>query len=657
MNKTFYPKLALTNIRKHGKLYFPYLLTCTFTIAFFYIMDFLTHNSGIKTMPGSDSLKFLMFIGTRVIAIFSAIFLFYTNSFLMKQRKKEMGLYNILGMEKRHIGRIMVFETLYTALSTLITGLVSGILISKLSLMLLCKLLSFPNPMGLSISTVSIKNTCILFACIFGVTLLSNLISVVRSKPVELLGADHSGEKEPKTKWLIAIIGVVTIGIGYGFALTTKNAITAVTYFFGAVLLVIIGTYCLFTAGSIVFLKLLKKNKNYYYQTKHFTSVSGMLYRMKQNAVGLSNICILCTMVLIIISTTVCLYIGSEDSLNTRYPYDLSLNQDVPYGSNDKDTVLNKTNEIIKNNNLKTTTLKDYECMDLSLTLDNSKFIYSDLNKNFDISSLSNLYYVYIIPYEDYSKMGGEDVKLNDDEVLIYSKDNDFTKNITLCDTKYRMNKQLKSIPFKTDSEGIGVKLAYVFINRSSFNSLIESLPQKYEGFDTTLTYNIYANLSGTSKQKINCCNAIDSVYSNTWCRDQMKKEFYTVYGGFLFLGIFLGILFSMATVLIIYYKQISEGYDDRQRFIIMQKVGMSKKEVKQSIHSQVLTVFLLPIIVAGIHIAAAFNIIKQLLAMFGLTNSTLFIECTIITIIAFLAIYMIVFRLTSKVYYKIVQG
>ncbi|HCX62731.1 MAG TPA: cell division protein FtsX, partial [Clostridiales bacterium] len=323
MNKFFYPKLAVNNIKKNSKTYIPYMLTCIGTIMMFYNICFLVVAKDIEIVQDSGSLRQVMLLGAMVIGIFSLIFLFYTNSFLIKKRKKEFGLFNILGMEKKHISKIIFFETLITSSITLIVGILSGILLSKLIILFLFKILSFNATFGFEISPTAIFASLCLFGSINVINFIFNITQVHLSKPVELLKGGNVGEREPKTKWLLTIVGALCLGTGYYIAVVTESPLAALNLFFVAVMLVIVGTYCLFTAGSIAVLKRLRKNKKYYYKPNHFVSVSGMIYRMKQNAAGLSNICILSTMVIVMISSTISLYTGMEDILKIQYPKDI----------------------------------------------------------------------------------------------------------------------------------------------------------------------------------------------------------------------------------------------------------------------------------------------------------------------------------------------
>jgi len=409
MSKIFYAKLALINIKKNGKTYFPYMVAAISTIMMFYTMHFISINDGLNNMSGGDSLKIILGLGNYVIGLFSIIFLFYTNSFLIKRRKNEIGLYNILGMEKRHIARVMIWETFFVGISTIVIGLLSGILISKLMFLVLLKILTFEVPLGFFISKESIAITVILFGAIFILTLLNNLGQIHLSKPVELLRGGQVGEKEPKTKWIMTIIGVISLSAGYYIALTTESPLTAIYLFFVAVILVIVGTYSLFTAGSIALLKILRKNKKFYYKTNNFINVSGMIYRMKQNAVGLSNICILSTCVLVMLSTTVSLYIGMEDVLRNRYPRDIAVRVD-----NVSDEMEEKLDNIIikeaEKHNISIKDIIKYRSIEVTMFQKNNSFSLA----NRDIGNYSDISLLNIMPLESYNSQENKSINLED---------------------------------------------------------------------------------------------------------------------------------------------------------------------------------------------------------------------------------------------------
>lgn len=657
MNKLFYPKLALSNMKKNGKFYFPYFITCIITVAMFYIMGSIVTDPGLKTMTHPEILISVLNLGTSVIGIFSVIFLFYTNSFLMKRRKKELGLYNILGMERKHIYIILFCETIYLAMISIAAGLVFGLILSKLIILLLCKVISFSVPLGFHVSLLSIIHTCLLFGCIFFAILLFNFIQIRSTKPIDLLHGGNMGEKEPKAKWLLALIGFILLGIGYYISITTESPLAALNLFFIAVVFVIIGTYFLFTAGSIAILKLLKKNKNYYYQVGHFTTVSGMIYRMKQNAVGLANICVLSTMVLVMISTSVCLYVGLEDSIHANHPYDYDVSIYEKPENIDRDKIETLIENTLEECDLQTKSLNYYSLFSTFVENHNGKFT-QDENTNIGSKQAA---YIVMMTEEDYANnMGVEPEKLEKDEIKVLTEEK-------LYDTYFLFGKEFTCIQNLDDFPDYSTAYldmvdTYIFVVSDA--DVLNSLAQKYSSNDSAFHVEIsmdYKNSKeehATFEQKLG--KKLEKNFPDTRIdavsQQEVRDMYFRLYGGLLFLGMFLGLLFLMATALIIYYKQISEGYDDRHKFIIMEKVGMTKSEVKRSIHSQILTIFFLPLIVAGCHVAGAFPLIRRVLAIFALTNISLFIGCIVATLLVFGIIYTLVYSLTAKVYYKIVS-
>ena len=417
MNKFFYFKLAAMNINKNRKTYIPYILTCIITVAMYYIITSLSLNEGLLSLPGASTIASTLFLGSRIVAIFAVIFLFYTNSFLVKRRKKEFGLYNILGMEKKHLSRVIGLETLYIAVIGLICGLGLGVLLDKAMYLLILKLIDMPVALGFYFSWGATGQTMALFGVIFVLIFLNSLRQIHLAKPIELLRGGNVGEKEPKAKWLITLLGVVCLSIGYYMAVTIKDPIIALVLFFVAAILVMIGTYLLFTAGSILLLKLLRKNKRYYYKTRHFISVSGMIYRMKQNAVGLANICILSTAVLVMISSTSSMMFGLEDIVNTRYPYDISI---TAHGLEEAERA-DMEERIARVQNRHQTELKDtirYRYLSITTIQSGSDFLTNVSNPGAMPESIVNLFFV---PLEDYNKITGQNKTLQDDEAMLYS--------------------------------------------------------------------------------------------------------------------------------------------------------------------------------------------------------------------------------------------
>lgn len=655
MNRMFYQKLALTNIINNRRVYFPYVMTCICTIAMFYIMHSISTNDGLNGMSGSQSLKSMLLFGAVVIGIFSGIFLFYTNSFLLKRRKKEIGLYNILGLEKKHIAKILFFENVMISMLSLVVGLLGGIILNKLMFLLLLKLLAFTIKFSSSISVKSLLITTVIFLGIFIITLLYNLFHISLAKPIVLLKGGQVGEKEPKTKWIMTIVGLVSLGAGYNIALTVKSPLSALNMFFVAVILVIVGTYLLFTTGSITLLKLLRKSRNFYYKTQNFTAVSGMIYRMKQNAVGLANICILSTAVIVMLSTTVSLYTGMEDALKNRFPRNVSISLKLNTEAH-KQKLKEILNTELERKKLSIRNMIDFTYIEGVVKKTGDKFKEVDIKvSNKDVNML------VFMPLSDYNRLEGRNVTLDDDQVLIFSTNKTYGMNtIKFENQKFRVKEELNTLKIEKKNSMRIVESYIIVINNldavsktfNGVNASKQATPACLVEFDLDAGDKEIISFTSNLNHILNKNNikaAINSAAIN-------RESFLTIYGGLFFLGIFLGILFLMATVLIIYYKQISEGYDDKERFEIMQKVGMSKSEIKSTIRRQILMVFFLPIVFAVIHISFAFPIIRKLMAVFDMVKISLILMATAITILVFAVIYGIVFSLTAKAYYKIVE-
>ena len=581
-----------------------------------------------------------------MIIVFAVIFLFYTNSFLIKRRKKEIGVYNILGMGKRHIARMMAVETILTAGISILGGLVFGIIFGKLMYLLLLKILHNSVDMQFSVNGTAIVQTVILFAGIFLLTYLYNILQIQLVNPVELLHGGNQGEKEPKSRWLLVIVGVAALGNGYWIALTTEAPLEALLKFFVAVVCVIIGTYALFIAGSIVVLKILQKNKAYYYNPKHFTSVSGMIYRMKQNGAGLANICVLSTMVLVMVSTTVSLYAGMEDILDSRFPRDVSIVCNEA-DTNNEETLQRLIKEQCEKAGVKITDRVRYRYGSMNAVLKGN-----NLEKVEQYYPDNHFYYVEMITQEEYNRIEKQNVSLKEQEILTYTTNGKCgKKQINIAGQNYQVKKELSEMTSQPKSTAEMYKTLYIVFANAEQIERIESF-----------SYADKFNLKGDDGKQKEALEQIQNEFYEKFPDGTMesrmlsRSSFYKLYGGLFFIGIYLGSMFIMATVLIIYYKQISEGYDDRERYQIMQKVGMSKKEVKRSIRSQVLSVFFLPLVVAVIHVAVAFKVMTKILGVLNFTNVSLFAVCTIITIAVFAVFYIIVYSITAKEYYRIVN-
>ena len=663
MNSSIYSRLAVTNLKNNRKTYVPYILTAALTVMMYYIIDALSRNDSV----GRGSLWQILSMSTVVIRVFSVILLFYTNSFLMKRRKKEVGMYNILGMGKAHIAKMFLVEMLITAFVSIGAGIAGGILFGKVMWLLLLKILHYDVNMDFAVSGTAAVYTLVLFAAIFALTLAYNLWQIKLANPVELLRGGSEGEREPKTKRVLAIAGIALVGYGYFVALTTEAPLKAVQLFFVAVVCVVLGTYALFVAASIALLKILKKRKNFYYQSRYFTAVSGMIYRMKQNAVGLANICILSTMVLVMISTTICMYMGMDDILTTRYPREFEVTSFYP-DKEAEEKILRIIKEEAEKAGVEEKDIMAYHSGGAATVKKEGAF---NIAVDADVYSGSeNVYELVMIPAEDYNALEGKDISLGDGEILLYNPDADSEKiggTVKIQGEAYKVVEELDTFSLEEKNSSRVINGYYVIMKdeeliQEFLNKAYQMLSKEYSQLDEIkVSYKVCLDFEGTKedcrKAEAAIKKRIKEEVPQAYCdgREIEQESFYAVYGGLLFIGLYLGSMFLMATVLIIYYKQISEGYDDKERYQIMQKVGMSKREVKRSIRSQVLMVFFLPLAAAVVHIAVGFKVITKLLAVLNMVNVPLFLTCTVATVGVFAVFYAIVFGVTAREYYRIV--
>lgn len=629
----------------------------------YYMVSSLSMNPNMMNMIGGDVMQQILSLGIYVITVFAVIFLFYTNSFLIKRRKREFGLFNILGMEKKHLSIVIALESMIVFLVSMVLGIGIGILLDKAFYLLIAKMLNASIALGFYISYQSIVNSIILFLIIFVLMYLFSLIQINLSNPIELLHGDQHGEKEPKTKWLLALIGLICLGTGYYMSVSIQDPVTAFAFFMVAVILVVIGTYMLFTAGSIVLLKLLRKNKRYYYKTNHFISVSNMIYRMKQNAVGLGNICILSTMVLVMLSTTISLWVGMNDIIETRFPRDITVSINS-VDSNQALYTIDDMNYAIEQAGIQTEDELVYRT--LSVSAFNQGNTYTFGNENMSFQDISNVVVLYFITLDDYNRTEGTNVSLAPDEVLVFPSGKQFDhKTIDIASNTFKVKGILDSI--KADSNYSANLQNSMFVVVDSMDTLfmIDDLQKQAYGDNASYIHTSYDfNLSKSEEMSVKeATDALianypgDTTYMMVDTQEGNYEDLLSLYASFLFIGLFLSFLFIMATVLIMYYKQITEGYEDKKRFEIMQKVGLDKREVKKTINSQVLTVFFLPLVVAAIHIMFAFPMIEKMLRLLYLDNTNLYIMTTVICFGVFALVYVLIYFLTSKVYYGIVRN
>ncbi len=634
----FYLKLALGNIKKNKKLYSSYFISTIFSIALYFIIKTVGNS---PTLKGQDSITMFLNLGGYVIALFSLIFLFYTNSFVIKNRKKEISLYHILGMEKRNVRSMMLLETIVIALISLVSGIVIGMLLSQITSVIILRIIHKSIHFSLIFSIDAFIKTIIIFSIIFFLSLIYNISVVVRSNPIELLKGQNIGEKEPKTKIFLTLLGIIALGAGYYIALSITDPMQAMALFFVAVILVMIGTYCLFTAGSIALLKFLKSRRNFYYQPTHFTSISGLLYRMKQNAIGLANICILCTCVLVTLSSTICLYNGIQDSVDRHCYMDGNI---IINNSTHPEQVYQDVKEALKGKKYNTLYSLPVYSYNAQLKKNQVKLNTYDYN---------NLACVNIVSLEDYNHHLHQNISLDSSEALLYSYENYDYRTITLQGVPFTIKEQIKNRQVQTN---------HCYASHNLTIILTENTLKQFHLKNQT--YFIGFNASNkVVKETINKIFDVDytnSLGENYFLRSQNsfedEKVIYEIYSSLLFIGIFLSIMFLVAAIVIIYNKQISEGFKDQNKFEILQNVGMSQKEVKQTIQFQVLIFFFVPLIVAIIHLAFAYPLILRILKGLLQSDKNIYLVSTAGCIIGLVIIYTIVYLMTSKAYYRIVK-
>lgn len=681
MKTALYPRLAWDGLRKNKRLFTPYLLTCICMVMMFYILSFLGSPETCALLPrGSNTTGKILNLGSFVIFVFSAIFLYYTNSFLVRRREREFGLYNVLGMNKRNLARIVTWESLITAVLSLALGLALGIVLSKLAELGLVNMLGGDINYRIRIDVDSLTRTLGLYAIIFAVIWLATVVRVGRSSAVALLRSESVGEKPPKANWLLGLAGVVILAAAYYLAVSITNPLDAIVWFFVAVILVIIGTYLLLVAGSVLLCRVLQKNKKYYYRPEHFVSVSSMAYRMKRNGAGLASVCIIATMILVMISSSSCLYFGAEDAVMTRFPRETNITLNAENTAQLEDANLDIYRKGIADyaaeHDIPVENVQDYRFINVSGRLDGdtAQCYYRRAGASVSYADIRDF---YIISAKDYAAKTGETVSLADDEVRLLTNKCSYDRGtLTLSMEDVSHTWRVKSVQSGSIvPPSVGGLVAQITLIVNDPASAVEGFRTRDEddmtllrfewiyGFDTGLddeaSIEFESDLMSAIGQLVPETDNENFGYSYlmTNSRGGASEDFYGSYGALFFIGIMLTLVFMLAAVLILYYKQISEGYEDQKRFEIMQKVGMTKKEIRRSIDSQLLTVFFLPLLLAGVHLAFAFPMIRRLLELFSLYNVGLFVTTTLVSFGAFALLYTIVYRLTAKAYYNIVSA
>ncbi len=679
MKLFLYPKLALSGIRKNRRLYAPYLLTCIGMVMMHSIIGFLSVSPAVQMLPGGATICAMMYSGQVIIAIFSALFLFYTSSFLMRRRTKEFGLYNVLGMGKGNIGLILLWESLLLWGASMAAGLVLGILLSKLFELGLVKIMAGTVDFHFYLSAKNLSSTLLTFSLIFALLLVRSFCLVQVRSPVALLRSENAGEKAPRANYLLGIAGIVLLAVAYTMAVRIEDPLSAVSLFFVAVALVILATYLLFISGSVMLCRVLQKCKRYYYKANHFVSVSSMVYRMKRNGAGLASICILLTMVLVMLSSTACLYVGKEDSLQTRYPRDINLQFSLPdlgEGSQAYRAALSEQiAQTLSRHELTPEHILNYRVVGSDAFLDGDR-LEIDPSARYDVPlpDLGSLTQFYMVPLEDYNQMTGQALSLSEGEVLLSCQRIEYSLPTLSIGGQlhYRVKGTVADfLPAGEDSANI---LPVIYMITGDFSSASEQFAQLATGSDRAprSIWRYGFDLDADSAEIIACYQDIladvntfaqqspeTQRLSPTFtydCREVSRGDFYGTFGGLFYMGGMLSVVFLAAAVLIIYYKQICEGYEDQARFDIMCKVGMTSRDIRRSINSQMLTVFLLPLLTALLHLCFAYPMIEKILLLFNLTNRTLLLATTGVCFLLFSGFYCAVYRLTSNVYYRIVH-
>ena len=670
-NLGFYPRLALDGIRKNGRLYVPYLLTCVLMVCMHYILLSLSAEVRLQQMRGAGSLGIILSLGASVVLVFSLLFLFYTNAFLLRRRKREFGLYSVLGCGKRDLAQILTWESLLSGAMALAAGLALGVVLSKLAELGLTRLLGAQVDFTLHLDAAALGKTALRYAIIFALIWLAALVRVGRASAVSLLKSENVGEKPPRANWVAAVLGVLILGAAYYLAVSIDNPLDAMVWFFVAVVLVILGTYLLMISGSVALCRILQRSRRYYYRPNHFVSVSSMAFRMRRNGAGLASICVIATMVLVMISSTSCLYFGAEDSLRTRYPREINVtvffNDDAAMASTAA-AFREKVASTAAAEGVELRSLRDFRSLSITGLLQGTELV-SDPASVDAVSVFGDLRDIYFVQQDDYNALSGESLSIPSGEAALRTARCTYSgAELHFAGTPLRLRTAgcaETDIVFSPMDVQTIPAICVVVPDLSDIVAAFAgrepqpSLHWNY-GFDTGLSGAGQLAFSDTlshALSELSRRDGVDYSFFRQEARAEGSDDFFGSYGGMFFLGIVLSLVFSLAAVLIIYYKQLSEGYEDQARFSIMRRVGMTRREIRRSVNSQLLTIFCLPLVFAAVHLAFAFPMIRRLLLLFSLTNVGLFAAATGISFAAFALLYALVYRRTSSAYYAIVSS
>lgn len=653
-------RLAWSGIQKNRKLYLPYCLTIIGMVMMSYIMQALSYAPALHAMKGGSQLEAILSLGKLVIAVFAAIFLLYTNSFLIRRRYREFGLYNVLGMDKNALSRVVFWENLIVALVGLAVGLALGTLLYKLAELGLVNMVHGQVDDSIVVEPESLKFTLVIFAVIFALIMIRSLIQVRHTRPLELLRSESAGEKPPRANYLLGFLGLALLGGAYYMAVTISNALSAFTWFFVAVLMVIAGTYLVMISGSVVLCRLLQKWKGYYYKKQHFVSISSMAYRMKRNGAGLASICILATMVLVMISSTGSLYIGAEDAIAVRYPYDSTVK--LYFGRLDElddrnvEKIQRTMERTLEAQKVTPTAEKIFRYVSVSGALLEDRLV-TDFTEVNAVMNYNQVYSLYLLSQADYNRMYGTDIALQPGQAMVRVYNGSWNgSHIQVGALELDVVGQL---PCGLEMEDMTLVPSLVLVVSDLQQA---SVPEEcnmifFCGYDFGLPEEETLEAHRALEAAVKALASEQKIHCRVECPIVERQDFYITFGGLFFIGMILSAMFIAAAALIIYYKQVSEGYEDQSRFAIMRKVGMTRQDIKKSINSQILTVFFIPLLMAGMHLAFAFPLVWQLLTMFSLTNKRLAICTNIGAFLIFCVFYVVIYKFTAHAYYRIVSG
>ena len=653
-------RLAWSGIQKNRKLYLPYCLTIIGMVMMSYIMQALSYAPALHAMKGGSNLEAILSLGKLVIAVFAGIFLLYTNSFLIRRRYREFGLYNVLGMDKNALCRVAFWENLIVAVIGLAVGLALGTLLYKLAELGLVNMVQGQVDDSFMVEPESLKFTLVIFAVIFALIMIRSLIQVRHTRPLELLRSESAGEKPPRANYLLGFLGLALLGGAYDMAVTISNALSAFTWFFVAVLMVIAGTYLVMISGSVVLCRLLQKWKGYYYKKQHFVSVSSMAYRMKRNGAGLASICILATMVLVMISSTGSLYIGAEDAIAVRYPYDSTVK--LYFGRLDElddrnvEKIQRTMERTLEAQKVTPTAEKIFRYVSVSGALLEDRLV-TDFTEVNAVMNYNQVYSLYLLSQADYNRMYGTDIALQTGQAMVRVYNGSWNgSHIQVGALELDVVGQL---PCGLEMEDMTLVPSLVLVVSDLQQA---SVPEEcnmifFCGYDFGLPEEETLEAHRALEAAVKALASEQKIHCRVECPIVERQDFYITFGGLFFIGMILSAMFIAAAALIIYYKQVSEGYEDQSRFAIMRKVGMTRQDIKKSINSQILTVFFIPLLLAGVHLAFAFPLVWQLLTMFSLTNKRLAICTNIGAFLIFCVFYVVIYKFTAHAYYRIVSG